>query len=217
MKVLNIYDPQNTFVRTVLPAGSGWFKKDGNEFKRQAKLAAEHYADKHNAIVEMYAIKGKTAREKRQNLLEYLRMAKPRKFDRINFFCHGHPKALNRNMFRMLPTKFNNLPLLAKRLKPIAAYDCKIVLYSCKTAKLDNGFASALCNKLDLEVLGHTTSGHTTRNPYKRIALGNDNYWGKMILKKLWPDFGGIRALKKQLRRSKFAPFEFVEKVFGGE
>ena len=213
MKVLNIYDPQNTWWGTLRR-----FQRDGDEFERQANIAKEFYADKMNAVVEMYEIKGKTAQEKRQRLLIDLSWIMMHKFDRINFFCHGHPKALNRNMFRMLPTKLNNLPLLAERLKAIAADDCKIVLYSCKTAKLGNGFAFELSLLTRCDVISHTTRGHTTRNPFKKLI-----YWGHESPfvftrpKELWHDFGGIRALKKQLRRSKFAPFEFVEKVFGGE
>ena len=212
MKVLNIYDPQNTWWGTLRR-----FKKDGDEFERQANIAKEFYADKMNAVVEMYAIEGKNAYEKRLNLLRFLYINKT-KFDRINFFCHGHPKALNRNMFRMLPTKLNNLPLLAERLKAVAADDCKIVLYSCKTAKLDNGFAARLRDFTGLEVISHSTRGHTTMNPHKKIFLClKYNILYIKDSKKLWPDFGGIRALKKQLRRSKYAPFEFVEKVFNNE
>lgn len=215
MHVLNIYDPQNTWFKRWGPSGTGWkgfFKADGNEFDLQAKNCFEYYCK--DASVTEIKIMGKGAYRKRQNLFKSLDSLGITyyKFDRINFFMHGHPRALNRGMIK----QGVNLPAFAAKLKAIATPDCKIFLASCKTAKLDDGFAAEVAKHTGLEIIGHTTSGHTTKNPHKRYIrydgsiLVYQKYWSKRS------GFGGIRALKKRLWSSKTAAFEFVEEVFRG-
>lgn len=52
---------------------------------------------------------------------------------------------------------------LARVLKPGAP----ILLYCCLTAKTADGFACALAKASGHPVFGHSTSGHTTKNPNK--------------------------------------------------
>lgn len=215
MKVLNIYEPNNSIRGTVFPGVSPEFKADGAEFEKQCEFASEYYQEEHHANVDTIPLlkmkwwKGGKALKKRQDLFRELRFdcACGREYDRINFFMHGHPKALNRNMISML-----NIDTFCSLLKSIAAPGCVIVFFACKTAKLDNGFAAQVALKTGRDVIGHTTSGHTTRNPYKRRLV---RYFdGIAVAIDQWKKYGGISALEKRLNEDDYAPFEFVEEVF---
>lgn len=215
MMVLNIYEPNNTLKGTVLPGVSPAFKSDGSEFKEQSEYCMEYYSDVHDAEVETVSLPvlkwyaTNKAMKKRQHLFHELDMlsAFGKRFDRINFFMHGHPKALNRNMISTL-----NIDSFCERLKLVSNDGCKIALYACQTAKLDNGFACQVAVKTGLDVLGHTTSGHTTKNPHKRTFKHPGGVVGSI---KQWPWYGGASALRKRLEFDNYAPFEFVEEVFG--
>lgn len=204
MTVLNIYEPNNTGI-----------KKDGAEFENQCKFCREYYDEVHHAKVETISLPVLKfyeifkAKKKRQHLFREMDTMSElgRKYDRINFFMHGHTKALNRNMISTL-----NIYTFCSLLKSIAAPGCAIVFYACKTAKLDNGFAAQVAIKTGCDVIGHTTSGHTTRNPYKRRLVRS--FDGFAIIMDQWRKYGGISTLKKRLNEDDYAPFEFVEEVF---
>jgi hypothetical protein len=210
MKVLLIADPQNTFVGTIGPKASGWFKKDGNEFRKQAENAQRYY-ESINAEVDMYSINGKNAFEKRQRLFSFMRgcMELGKKYDRIIFFCHGHKKALNRKMIK----QGVNLGTFATRLRDISSIRGKIILFSCKTAANDDGFAFSVSCHSERPVVGHKTSGHTTRNPYKRLFLPSLGYDGEDYIFDMYKG-KSIRSIKKELNSGVNAPFEYIENFF---
>lgn len=206
MHILNIYDPANTFLGTILPNETPMFKRDGDEFKRQAGYAYQFYTSREHTVYET-AITGKNRFGKADNLLIDLDgdIDAGLKYDRINFFCHGGKRNLNRGMFDL-----NHILELSFVLSQLANPDCKIVLYSCWTGALLDGFAHALSMKTGLDVLAHTTRGHTTKNPRKVLFRGI--YWPGS-LSKLWVGIG-VRQLRKQLWKTIHAPFKFVEEVF---
>jgi len=193
MKVLIVCDPENTFWGTLKR-----FKRDGDEFARQAYLASDWYGE--STLINLP--KG-SALEKRQALFKRLRKERLSNFDRALFFTHGSPRHLNRMMISSL-----NIDTFCNLLGEAMVPDGRIVFYSCKTAKLTDGFAANVAEKMKRDVLGHTTSGHTTRNPYKMIYFA-----GGKAREKLWLRHGGVKKLKNRLASSGVAPFVFVEEV----
>ena len=193
MKVLIVCDPENTYLGTLKG-----FKRDGDEFARQAYLASDWYGE--STLINVPA---GSAMEKRQALFKRLKKEKLSGFDRALFFMHGSPRYLNRRMISNL-----NIGTFCSLLGDTMVPDGKIVFYACRTAELTDGFAATVAEKMDRDVLGHTTSGHTTRNPYKMIYFA-----GGKAHEKLWLRFGGVKSLKNRLASSGVAPFVFVEEV----
>ena len=211
MNVLICYDSKNSFLRN-----------DGDEFKRQAKNCSRYYWNSCDSITYEFDVSGtdkwaqypraKNAFEKRQNLFRHIEsMQKNRvKFDRIIFFMHGGKRNLNRKMIAQKPHNIDNF---AERIKSVASPNCKIVLFSCWTGRIEDGFAAEFSRLTGCDVVAHTTRGHTTRNPYKIIYNGEYKTKGQ-LRNELWRIHGGIRALKKRLESSNVATFEFVEEIF---
>lgn len=92
----------------------------------------------------------------------------------VGFFCHGFS--------RRIELGFNNttLPQLVQALYEINAQD--VALYCCSTGSAgpsgDGGFADTLRDMLckrdltECRVLAHSTAGHATMNPNKRLFHG---------------------------------------------
>lgn len=223
-RVLIIYNSKNTFVESLRR-----FKPDGNEFKNRARDAAAYYRSKgYDVMVKDVNAKYSDttdAFDRRKYLfdifdLEYfkIKIHGAQKFDRIIFFCHGGKYNLDRNMISM-----DNIGRFEKYIRAVASPDCKIVLFSCWTGCKYDGFAAKLSNLTVLDVIAHTTRGHTTRNPHTvKVSPTNARFVGSIITE-LWHQYGGIRALKKRLAfdkkdpSSNYRPFEFVEEVFDGK
>lgn len=192
MKTLIIYDAQNSR-----------FKRDGDEFKRQAEKCAQWYDEKASDILSI-EIEGKNRIAKRLNLHSAMSSVAKRhqhEFDRVIFFCHGHPKALNRGMISM--KKDGGFEPFCDTLKLLVTPAAAIIFYSCKTGALANGFAHQVAVNVGVEVIGHKTSGHTVWNPYKRIFMPE--------MQHLYPaNRDEFRPHVKEMKDSRYA-FQFVE------
>lgn len=196
MHVLVIYDPQNTFIGTLRR-----FKKDGDEFGKQAMNAQGYYG---RVNVDMFELPRGKPIVKRHALFRYLRQVPFARYDRVLFFCHGHPHALNRKMISKL-----NDHILAELLDNVLTLDGSIVFFSCKTGRDDDGFAAMQARMTGKDVIAHTTRGHTTQNPYKVFFErgSGDRY-------ELWDMHGGVKKLKVRLKSTSLAPFDFIEEIF---
>lgn len=190
MRVWLLYDPANS---------EGLV--DGDEFRRQCDIAADYYRTDH--FVDTYEIHGETALMKRQALFRHIRTLKDRMYDRIIFFCHGAPYNLNRMMISE-----HNIATFSLYLDRIATPGGAVVFFSCRTAEKDDGFAQTVATLSDCDVIGHSTSGHTARNPYKVLFVGGS---GRRF--DLWETRGGTELLRARLYASATAPFEFVEEI----
>lgn len=192
--VLIIHDPETKKWERLL------MRNPGKEFTAQADNCARYYRSKGYNVWHRF-IEGKTALIKRQKLFCELRELSDDKFDRIIFLCHGHPMSLNRNMISMA-----NIQTFASKLNAIASTGCKIILYSCKTAaKINGGFAAELHDLTGIDVIGHSTSGHTTQNPFKWL------FTGKEVFSLLGISHMKPGKLKEKLEATAFAAFDFVE------
>ena len=194
MQVAIFYDPQNTFLGSLKR-----FKKDGDEFERQAMKCAKWYSSKGCEVVTT-PIVGKNAYEKRQDLFYNLRVLNRRRkpFDRVIFFCHGHAHSLNRKM-----VTYANIGKFSRLIQKIGTADCKVIFYSCKTAKKDDGFAVSVSINSGFEVVGHSTSGHTTRNPHKWLVR---NLQRTPLFRSC-----DVRKIKKEFSENAENAFIFVE------
>jgi hypothetical protein len=196
MHVLIVFDPQNTFLGTLLQ-----FKQDGDEFGKQAMNARKYYGRVNTDLFELP--RGK-AIVKRHALFRHLRKVPFARYDRVLFFCHGHPRALNRRMISDL-----NDHILAELLDNVLAIDGKIMFFACRTGKHDDGFAAMQARMTGKDIIAHTTRGHTTINPHKVFFDG-----GSGDRRDLWDEYGGVKKLKKRLKSTSIAPFEFAEEIF---
>lgn len=208
MKILIINETQNTFIGTITKVASGYFRKDGDEFVRQADYCERYYTGRGHDVVRAEIPKSKkTALQKRQWLFGVLDedFFFYTKYDRVIFLCHGHPKALNRKMISDL-----NIEPFRIRVSRIASDDCKIILFACKTGKLvdGTGFADKLSDRCGLNVVAHSTSGHTTKNPDKF-------HFGPFDVTDMANRCGRTtKQLQEYLWSSDAAPFDFVENYF---
>lgn len=223
-RALIIYNSKNTLMGSLRG-----FKPDGNEFKNRAMDAADYYRSK-GYDVETYDLNTKhnstkDAIDRRLYLFHILKVENinikihgAQEFDRILFFFHGGKYNLDRNMISM-----DNIGRLAKYIRSVASPNCKIVLFSCWTGCEPDGFSAELSSATILDVIAHTTRGHTTRNPHTVKVSPTNLALGGSVITELWHQYGGIRALKKRLAfdkkdpSSNYRPFEFVEEVFSGE
>ena len=117
-------------------------------------------------------------------------LANEQSLDYVAFFCHGWADGIQAGLRR------KDLRDFVAWLKPhINTAQFRVVLYCCSTAEDglaatddlapgtggEGGFADKLADELwflgvDVEVYGHVTAGHTTRNPYVRRFTGSGNH-----------------------------------------
>lgn len=145
--------------------------------------------------VHMHRLTDQKPKQKKQFIYDTLEQIND--LERMAFFCHGTPKGLS------LGFKLGDVPRLAASIA--AACKSNVVyigLYACLTGRGNfwggrtnkkntqdrkekvvtkrEGFAMLLCKELDdlgihAVITAHTTSGHTTYNPYKvRIERAGD-------------------------------------------
>ena len=184
MEKLIFYWPHNSLL-----------KRDGDEFTRCA-LEYKDYSSRR------YIIPKKSKLKRRQYMLELLGKLKNtnEKFDRFAFFCHGWPKSFDAGY------SVENIGMLGRRLAAIANHGARVYLFCCKTGKLEDGLAAKLSLTSGLPVFAHSTSGHTTRNPFKHVFTDG---WRTALFppvkdKELWAHH------KKEVAED---PFGFLERV----
>ena len=103
---------------------------------------------------------------RRWKIFRELKKREGTEYDSIVFFCHGWKHKLQ------LVGKEVSIPAFARRLSKVTGEYVTVVLYACNCAAT-NGFAQRIRDELyqcDCDVIGHSTPGHTTRNPYVRCC-----------------------------------------------
>ena len=104
----------------------------------------------------------------------------------VAFFCHGYADGIQFGF------KNEHIPELVAAMKDVVTNDVCLPFYACSSANTkvrhapggDGGFCDELRDELcrqgmvDCSVIGHTTVGHTTRNPYVRVFNGNGSSIG---------------------------------------
>ena len=117
-------------------------------------------------------------------------LANEQSLDYVAFFCHGWADGIQAGLRRKDVREF--AAWLKARIVP---KKFRVLLYCCSTAEDgikstddlapgtggEGGFADKLADELwflgvDVEVYGHVTAGHTTRNPYVRRFTGSGNH-----------------------------------------
>jgi hypothetical protein len=158
-------------------------RKDADEFKRQAGYFLEHHGEDPDMRVIFDNRKSKAVMRAQviEAIHDHTRLAG------VFFFCHGYRKGIQPGF----DTK--NLDGLAEAIYDATGQAPVVCFYSCdvardgdrdrqddlKTMGGDGGFCDevrdALCRAgaISCRVDGHTTTGHTTRNPHVRRFLGN--------------------------------------------
>jgi hypothetical protein len=155
----------------------------------------------------------------------------------VAFFCHGWRDGLQAGFGKA------QVLVLARLLALHAKVDAHVLLYACQTGRDgdaleaddrepgpggDGGFADELrdtCEALGrrVTVMGHTTAGHCTWNPYARYfapgCAGKGGHWYVEPESKLWPRW--VRALRDPRSTLKFrfwgmTPGQIAEELGGG-
>ncbi len=138
-----------------------WINKD--EFGKEARLFAKCHNVPREDVIPVSTFQPLMMR--RWKVMREMKKREGMEYGSIVFFCHGWKHKLQ------LIGKEVSIPALAKRIHHITGdYYVTVVLYACSCAAT-NGFAERLRDKLyqdDCDVIGHTNSGHTTRNPWVR-------------------------------------------------
>lgn len=110
----------------------------------------------------------------------------------IAIFCHGLSKSIQ---FGLTNSNVKEFAALLRELHGPYNTEVAVILYCCSTGTSavgtgssnqngDGGFADALRDALckegfvDCRVMGHSESGHTTRNPTKRFFDGQGSSFG---------------------------------------
>ena len=118
--------------------------------------------------------------------------------DRIAVFCHGTQRWCD------LGITTATVSQIAPNLDRVFADGARIGLYCCLTGALSDGLAARLSASLMCPVLSHTTSGHTTRNPNKRMFSDG-------VARYLMPTDRTARRAWINYLKQKNAPFEALE------
>ena len=130
-----------------------------DEFGKEARAFAKcHKVDKADVIpVSTF----QPLMLRRWKVLRELKKREGQEYDAVVFFCHGWKNKIQLGFKRV------SIPALARRLNSAAEKRLIVVLYACSCAKT-GGIAELLRDELKegSRVIGHSTSGHTTRNPY---------------------------------------------------
>lgn len=135
--------------------------------------ALKYLEYKQSPIAHVEVTLSERGREQRETVIEEILAYKP---SEVAFFCHG--------LTTKIELGFGNLTI-GSLVDALQSVDCrKVAFHACLTGKHDDGFAAMLALDLryyfpGVRVLGSTTSGHTSRNPHRRLFTGEEggNGW----------------------------------------
>lgn len=157
-------------------------KRDASRaFIPEAKAFADYWADDgfHTHVALIDNRKPRAAR--RAETLAAVRAFGP--IAHLGLFCHGWRNGVQ------VGFRVQELPALTEALAQMADTSAlRVSLYCCSTAHGgtggDGGFADVLRDQLcergliNCRIDGHTTRGHTTKNPYVRRFEGEGSHFG---------------------------------------
>lgn len=191
-------------------------KRDADEFLREARAFCRARGLRPDVAL-FDNEQGLT--ERREEVLARLHNTAPASLETLALFCHGWPTGVQAGF--QLP----HVRGLARELKAVAAPELRVILYCCSTGADndgsdaderqpgpggDGGFADRLRDELAAvgvraTVWGHSTAGHTTRNPYLRAFLPEERQGGHWVVEPfsdLW--LAWVRALRTTDLRFRF-------------
>ena len=167
---------------------SGAFRPEARRFAKEHQLES-------SVIVAINV--GRSRLRRQQEVLDGIKSAADAQdgLDFVAFFCHGYRYRLQVGFGSSSKVDEAWLRKLAKTVYDNTGWGVVLPLYACTTATSDRrkhdqtaagdgGFADelrdALCEEgaTQCRVVGHTTSGHTTKNPYVRVFEGNGSREG---------------------------------------
>jgi hypothetical protein len=199
VKHIILYSAQNTHGR-----------RDGDEFTREARAYAQFHADRGDAcalipIPQLPALQRPAAAE-RAMLDARAELGEP--VDVLALFCHGTERWIQTGH------ALAKLPGLAAALAAILAPSPVLWFAACRTAGdnprparagelLHGGILQQLVMRLDelgisATAWGHTTAGHTSRNPNLALVTGDEtlratNAERFVLQRELWRDESDFR------------------------
>jgi hypothetical protein len=181
-------------------------KKDSTgAFIPEAKKFADYHGD---VILVPVKCRGNTRDQRAQ--VVYNELDKHDKIDTVVFLCHGHPTHIQHGFG--IRGKNNNERfakiLSSKNVERIIFYCCSVARNNPKISQMS--YCGDLHNELYLlgnnaEIYGHTTAGHTTRNPFVKVFVNGD-VEGKFIVDPCTKDWEKWRT---KLRRNSTYRFKF--------
>ena len=173
-----------------IPDRNSHGKKDmTGAFRPEARKFIKYWQREHEDEFDLVSINvGRSRKKQEQQVLDAIKAAADSygALDTVAFFCHGFHHKLQFGF----PLLADGPDKLAKVIAENSANTITVPLYCCSTAGTnskkpdevasgDGGFADmlrdSLCRHGALEnrTMGHTNSGHTTRNPHVRLFDGN--------------------------------------------
>lgn len=157
MNILVIADTRNRWSKSLMR-----LRRDGNEFRREARAFAQHWECK-GASVTVVETKAKKSWKKYKLVLDAIKNHDG-PIHYLALFCHGWHDGISLGFSRY------HIPALVQAIRSKDPYmpRCFVLLYACSAFKCDNSFGPILGEKLGCLCLtfGHSTKGHTTRNPF---------------------------------------------------
>lgn len=198
-------------------------------FRPEARKFADYWGIPRANIIKIPI--SKPIRKREDAVLEAIREVRSRydaPLDTIVFFCHG---LRYRVQFGFRLGRRSSLGKLAATIAEVSVGNVVVPLYCCSTAHEkrnneiatgDGGWADELRDALCKEgagacrVMGHTTAGHTSRNPHVRFfdgtgmrEGGTGGYWVVRPRGPLWRKWA--RLLRTEYRYQ--FPFEELEEI----
>jgi hypothetical protein len=151
MMRLIFYYPHNRLLR-----------HDGDEFAARALDCSRFWTGSGHKVRAFAIPKGNDA-AKRQYVMTILAAQCNSSIDRVAFFCHGTATWFDAGFTTA------TIAQSGAEWRRVLTPDARIGLYCCLTGRDTTGLAASLSRCSGAPVMAHTTSGHTTRNPYKRL------------------------------------------------
>jgi len=167
MKHLCIYTNTNTLIGTLGGSATPKFKRDGDEFTREAR-AYQKYNIAQGAEVFTHGVSARQPFRDRlwdfsQIVGEHIREHK--NADVLAYWGHGYPSGIQ------LGFKWKHgASMLARDMIGLEAKT--LILYACSVAKGKNNFLLWIAEELikngvkDFKLFGHDRRGHTMKNPF---------------------------------------------------
>lgn len=190
------------------PKNNKPFRKDAAEFRSEASKFFEAYPGTGSVTV---IDNGMSELLQEGQVIDALKHLEGTSFD-VAFFCHGFK---NRIQFGFRGP--NGARRLAARISKgrTGPGVLRCMFYCCSVAADEDNWFNWFCDELErlgclYWAVGHSTSGHTTKNPYVKYRGSTRSYSGAAYLVRpgcpKWPDW--VTSLKTEHRF--FYPYETI-------
>ncbi len=197
MKHLCIYTNTNTLIGTLGGSATPRFKRDGDEFTREAKAYQKHHISQGSEVWTH----GISARQPfKDRLWDFSRVIGQHVRDHGNadvlaYWGHGYQRGIQ------LGFKWRHgAQLLANDMIGLNAKT--LILYACSCAKGKNNFMLWIAQELikkgfyDFKLIGHDRKGHTMRNPFVVVYQPIKDKITGVYMGDQFPGTGGIHRIE---------------------